>query len=55
MRMKNLFRTCGIGLLALIGVLSSCSDEDYQSLDDLSVNSSVVHKEALDFVATLSP
>lgn len=55
MRMKNLFKTCGIGLLALMGILSSCSDEDYQSLDDLSVNSSVVHNEALDVVATLSP
>lgn len=53
--MKNLFKTCGIGLLALMGILSSCSDEDYQSLDDLSVNSSVVHNEALDVVATLSP
>lgn len=38
-----------------MGILSSCSDEDYQSPDDLSVNSSVVHKEVPDFVATLSP
>lgn len=53
--MKNLIRTCGIGLLAFMGILSSCSDEDYQSPDDLSVNSSVVHKEVPDFVATLSP
>lgn len=53
--MKNLIRTCRIGLLAFMGILSSCSDEDYQSPDDLSVNSSVVHKEVLDFVATLSP
>lgn len=46
--MKNLIRTCGIGLLAFMGILSSCSDEDYQSPDDLSVNSSVVHKEVPD-------
>lgn len=53
--MENLIKTCGIGLLTLMGILSSCSNEDYQSLDDRSANSNVVHKEALDFVATLSP
>lgn len=51
--MKISFKTWGIALIALMGVLYSCSDEDYQSLDDLSAE--VDHKPALDFVAGLSP
>lgn len=52
--MKKLIRTCGIGFLVLMGILSSCSNEDYQLQDNLSANSNIVQKEALDFVATLS-
>jgi hypothetical protein len=51
--MKTLCRTWGITLLVFAGILYSCSDEDYQSLNDLS--GEVEYKEALDFVATLSP
>lgn len=53
--MKTLCRLWGISLLVLVGILYSCSNEDYQSLDDLVVKTDVDHKEAFDFVATLSP
>lgn len=53
--MKPLFRTWVIALLVFAGVLYSCSDEDYQSLDNLSTDTGVEYRDALDFVAALSP
>jgi Astacin (Peptidase family M12A). len=53
--MKNLIRTRSITFLALVGILCSCSNEDLQPMDDLMTTSNVEYKEALDFVAALSP
>lgn len=53
--MKTLCRLWGVSLLVLVGILYSCSNEDYLSPDDLTVKTDVVQKEAIDFVAILSP
>jgi len=53
--MKTLLRTWVVTLLVFAVILYSCSYEDYQSLDDLSATGEVEYKDALDFIATLSP